>query len=285
MLATTPNIGCAGYPLAKPRNVGNLMHIFHHVGDISNYRKHSLDNYDSVILAGDFQRKSIRALEQQRGLPAKSLIALGLPYLDDLRQWRPLRESAAKERKTILVGSSWGSKGCLRTYGTAFIQALAQVGFEVIVRPHPQSALTEPDFIRQCKQETQSALVRWDEEVSPAQAMHDSHLLISDTSSLRFDYAFLYEKPIITLEVPKENLSEFEADDLEDSWYDDAASRIGAVVSKDEIGSITEIVSTLLKKSDSRTLAEFRNATLVNFGNSAPFIVEHIKTLDTVESV
>ena len=284
MIATTPNIGCEEYPISKPQYVDNLMHVFHHVGDISVYRKNSLDHYDSVILAGEFQRQSIQALEQLRGLPSKSLIALGLPYLDDLCANRPSFEPTASERTTILIGSSWGNKGCLRTYGTEFIRALTAAGFNLIIRPHPQSFIHEPEFIEQCKRETAGQFVKWDEEISPSKAMHESQLLISDTSSLRFDYAFLYEKPIISLEVPKEKLVDFEAEALNETWYDQATEKIGISANAETICDIADIVRRLLSSNTSKDLVQFRDETLVNFGNSAPHIVDYIKTLQHTES-
>ena len=274
MLSTTPNIGADSFPIARPQNVGNLMHVFHHVGDISIYKKHSLDHYDSVILAGDFQKDAIRKLEKLRGLKPKVLTTIGLPYLDDLCQKR--RPPTPKDgRPTILVGSSWGKKGCLQTYGTDFIVALVDAGFHVIVRPHPQSYISEPDFIAQCKRELGDS-VQWDDEVSPLGAMQASQLLISDTSSLRFDYAFLYERPIITLDIPKGNLTEFEADVLDETWYDSATSQIGVVVNFDTINDICNIVRDVVETHPARDLRAFRQRAVANFGNSAPFIVEHI---------
>ena len=66
LISTTPNIGCRNYNFKKPLSVKNLIHVFHSVSDISIYRKGSLDNYDSVILCGEFQKKSIRELEKKK---------------------------------------------------------------------------------------------------------------------------------------------------------------------------------------------------------------------------
>ena len=44
--------------------------------------------------------------------------------------------------------------------------------------------------------------------------MRKSDLLISDTSSIRFDYYFIYKKPIITLEINDFNMKEYEYHDL-----------------------------------------------------------------------
>lgn len=280
MVSTTPNIGTKGFPITKPAGVGNLIHVFHHVGDISIYKKNSLDHYDSVILVGDFQEKSIRNLEKSRNLKQKKLISLGLLYLDDLYQNLPQSKCAHEDRPTILIGSSWGKKGCLQTYGTEFINSLANAGFNIIIRPHPQSAVSEPTFIAQCKRETKNPHVKWDEKISPSESMHKSQLLISDTSSLRFDYAFLYEKPIITLEIPRGNLTEFEAIDLDEHWHESAAHKIGKIVDGEKIMDIADIVSDVIKTRSSSDLQSFRQQTVMNFGKCAPNIVNYINTLN-----
>lgn len=279
MLATTPNIGCQDSPLEKPKKIDNLIHIFHHVGDVSIYRKHSLDFYDSVIMVGEFQQKAIRQLESRRGLKAKSLVALGVPYLDDLVQTRSKSRPVTNSSPSLLIASSWGEKGCLRSYGTNFINALVKEGYSLVIRPHPHSANFEPEFIAQCKQETQNELVSWDETISPSQAMADADLLISDTSSIRFDFAFLYEKPVITLDIPKKELSGFESENLDQSWYDDASHEIGPVVAKDKIGELPVIVGRSLTTPSLSSVKEFRDLTIENFGTSASHIVSHLKAL------
>lgn len=282
MVATTPNIGTKNYPLKRSPNVRNLVHVFHHVGDISTYKKYSLDQYDTVILAGEFQTKSIRDIENTRSLKPKVLKPLGLPYLDALYQELPCAKHNDDEIITVLVGSSWGAKGCLKRYGTDFIHNLLTAGFAVIVRPHPQSYKTEPEFIEQCKKElSEHVLVTWDDEISPNGAMNKSQLLISDTSSLRFDYAFLYEKPIITLEISKGDLNGFEADDLDVLWNDSAGAKIGKTVNSQSIKDLPEIVSQVVKNYSASDITAFRDETVINFGNSATEIAIYLSELQS----
>jgi hypothetical protein len=279
MVSTTPNIGTPGYPITKPSGVKDLVHLFHHVGDISIYKRYSLDHYDSVILIGDFQQKSIRKLEHLRKLKAKKLVSLGLLYLDDLLQNLPSSECEPKGRPTILIGSSWGNKGCLQTYGTEFITTLVNAGFTIIIRPHPQSAVSEPTFIERCKRETSSPHIKWDEKISPSEAMHKSQILISDTSSLRFDYAFLYGKPIITLAIPRGNLTEFEAVDLEEHWHESAAYKIGTIVNSNNIVNIVDIVKEEMNNFSASDLEKFKAQTVLNFGKCAPKVVSFLNQL------
>ncbi|WP_375748239.1 CDP-glycerol glycerophosphotransferase family protein [Vibrio sp. HN007] len=283
VISTTPNIGTPGYPVKKSPYIEKLIHVFHHVGDISIYKKYSLDNYDEVIMAGDFQKKAIRKIESLRDLKKKKLISLGVPYLDDLYSSTSRTDKAKNKNTTILVGSSWGSKGCLRQYGVDFINKLANAGYNVIVRPHPQSAKSEPEFIDKCKEATSHTNVIWDEVPSPSHSMNESDLLISDTSAIRFDYAFLHEKPIITLDIPKDKLSEFELSDLNESWYESASLRIGRVLNKDSVCHLNEIVDETLRSNFISDIRTFRQETVQNFGNSAPHVVDYILKANSIK--
>jgi hypothetical protein len=282
VISTTPNIGTPRYPVKKSPNNERLIHVFHHVGDISIYKKNSLDFYDEVLLVGAFQEAAIRELEKLRGLKAKKLTSLGALYLDDLVKNKPIHLDSKKENKkpTILVGSSWGAKGCLQSYGTKFINQLADSGFNIIIRPHPQSVKTESDFLIECQKSTLHPNIIWDSATSPSKSMHQSDILISDTSSLRFDYAFLYEKPIITLDIDKNSLSEFEQDDLNGTWYEDAALQIGSVVNKESISQICAVVSSTLDADMNAEIQNFKENTVDNFGHSAPAIVEYLDKIN-----
>ena len=99
--------------------------------DIAHYRKGSLDNYDTVITLGDHQNEPIRKVEHIRRTPEKRLIPLGLPYMDKLfvKSKEQANSFVTEENArpvTVLVASSWGSKGLLAEYGTAFINDLSR---------------------------------------------------------------------------------------------------------------------------------------------------------------
>lgn len=285
LLATTPNIGTTGYPLARPLNVRKLIHIFHAFADISAYHIGSLDNYDIVFTVGPHQEKPIREVEKARRLNPKTIIPIGLPYFD--AQYHEMQNVATCAKSTskirVLVAPSWGAKGLLAEYGTDFILKLANAGYDVIVRPHPQSYIAELEFIEECKKETSKcANVVWDSETIGTKSMLASDILISDTSSVRFDYAFLYEKPVITLEIPRERQIEYEGQFMSEIWTDSVVNRLGRVVGHESIGNIAEIVNEIV--STDRTYEElqrFRDEVITNLGTSAKVIVD--KLLSFVE--
>jgi len=248
LICTTPNIGCKGYPIQKSSHVQNLIHVFHSVNDLSMYRKGSLDYYDSVFMVGDFQEKSIRELERKRSIKEKQLVSLGLPYLDTYSKALIISDAQDNGVNTILVASSWGAKGLFSNYGTSFILKLTEAGYRVIVRPHPQSYVSEPKFIEEIERLVSKLTnAKWDRDISPTESMQMADILISDTSSIRFDFAFIYQRPVLSLEVGLDNMPGFEREDMAELWMDQAAHNIGIMLNKADTDDILGFVDKATK--------------------------------------
>ena len=276
LVSTTPNIGNSGFPIKRPGKVKNMIHIFHSISDISVYKTGSLDFYDSVVLVGNFQSKSIRKIEEVRNLLPKELISLGLPYIDEL-----IKEKSEKkiknESKTVLIGSSWGPKGCLKSYGIDFIKGIISAGYNVIIRPHPQSFISEPDLIHNYKQQLKNYVnVVWDEMISPSNAMNSADILISDTSSIRFDFAFIYKKPVITLAISTKEMPGYERDYLDRTWSDETETKIGFVIEKESINQLNKYIEMAFEEYDSSKIDSFRDQTICNFGCSGDEIANYL---------
>ena len=286
VLSTTPNIGTKGFPIPRSNKIQTLVHVFHAFDDLTCYHKGSLDNYDAVMLVGPFEIPILRQLEHLRELPEKELYPAGLPYLDELYNKQKERTETGlvsntvqsdESIRTILVASSWGEKGCLKHYGIRFIEVLAKVGFQIIVRPHPQSLKVEKSFIDKMKKQlSEYEHVTWDFSIDSSASMQVADILISDTSSVRVDFLCLYQKPFITLPIPFENMQEFEMADLKTSWKEEALADIGYTVKEEEISQIDKIVLSLLANREQKDLAAFRNRNIYNFGASGDAIAEYL---------
>ncbi len=277
-LSTTPNIGTPGYPLKRSKKIRNLVHVFHSADDILSYRKGSLDHYDSVLTVGTFQNSTIRELEEQRGLPPKELHLTGAPYLDDLlaalKMLPPLPE---KKRPVILVAPSWGDKGCMATYGIDFVVELAKAGYHIIFRPHPHSWIAEPGSVVQWKNATKPyANIEWDARVRPIESLRIANILISDLSSVRFDFSYIFERPVITLDVPITKNKDCEGFYLSKTWVVDVSPRLGKVVTTDTIQQLPTIVKDILEHPQTLDITSFREENLANFGCAASAVVDYL---------
>jgi CDP-glycerol glycerophosphotransferase (TagB/SpsB family) len=101
-----------------------------------------------------------------------------------------------------------------------------------------------------------------------------SDILVSDTSSIRFDYAFLYGKPVVTLDIPREKQLEYEGQYMSEIWTDAAAKRLGRVLGHDDLDGVVPVITSILESGKVSDVREFRSETIVNLGTSAKAVVD-----------
>ena len=275
-LSTTPNIGCEGYPLPRPKAVEKLVHLSHTVGDITYLKKGSQDHYDVNLDIGPWCEKRMRQVEANRHLSAKEFHAVGLLYLDELmKEWTP--KKGGSDPLTVLVAPSWNEKNSLKVHNEHYVEDLLKAGFKVIFRPHPQSFRFEPELIdrvvKACSAYPNFVL---DREIDSRVHMKEADILISDSSSFRFDFAFLTKRPVITLLVPEGNLSSFEAGELGGPWETDVVPKLGAVVKPEETVDLPALVRELVAKSSGQIEALY-DELVVNHGTAAKHVVDWVE--------
>jgi hypothetical protein len=279
MLQTTANIGTPGYPMPLPRHVRCLAHVLHSIGGLALYYKHAQDTCNALLLMGDGDRESVRLLEEKRGLKQRECISAGVPVFDELiRRIKPKPEGTS-DPPVLLIAPSWGEKNCLAYCGTGFIHMLLMANYSVIIRPHPFSLIIEKGFIDALTLEFQDfSNLRFDFAVDGSASLAEADMMISDKSGVRFDFAFLYERPVITLDVPLKNQEHFEISELEYVWENDVETKLGPVLSPERLCSLSEqeflqlVESALqIKKSE---IAQVREQSIANIGHSGAFIAD-----------
>jgi hypothetical protein len=243
-LTTTPGLDV--YQWKRSKAVGHYAHILHSVDDATSYRLFGLDYFDSVLLTGEYQAAGIRELEAKRGLKAKELPVVGSTYLDVYARKAgalPGRDGGAT---TVLVSPSWGESGLLRRYGESLLVPLAESGLRVIVRPHPQSALSEAGTLESLK----AALARypsveWDFSRENLAALARADVMISDFSGIVFDYAFLFGRPVIYANGDFDPRP-YDASDLgAPPWKFAALRKLGRELERADFPRIREVVESV----------------------------------------
>lgn len=285
MLTTTPNIGSPTYPLRRPSKVNKLCHVWHSICDSSCYHLGCLDNYDVALTVGDWVEESLRRVERIRKLTPKSIIPVGLPYFDELKknydanlsEYSEQKASNTDKNKTILLAPSWGTKSCLRVYGTTFIRDALDAGYNIIYRPHPQSLKVEIDFVNKVISDFKDYQgFSFDNNPNATDSMMKSDMMISDKSGVRFDYAFIYEKPVLSLDFSTDLIDDYEAILLGRLWGDKESELIGLRLQPEDKNRIMESIEKTIQFSGNE-IKNFRNEVLSNYGNSSRHIVEWIK--------
>lgn len=246
VLSTTPGLDV--YQWKRSNKVDYYVHILHAAGEISLYRMFGIDYYDALLLSGEFQVQDVRKLEKLRNLPEKEVYKVGLPYMDEmvtrLRESGPVQEHA----RTVLLAPSWGPSAIFSKFGGKIIEKLLETGYHVIVRPHPQSFESEKEMINKImKNFPESEQLEWNRDRDNFEVLKRSDILISDFSGVTFDFALVYDKPIIYADT-KFDTAPYDAWWLgEEIWTMTALPRIGMELKEDKLDSLKEMIDTCLE--------------------------------------
>lgn len=182
-----------------------------------------------------------------------------------------------EKKKTVIIASSWGDKGILRAYGCDYVRDLIAAGFNVIVRPHPQSYHSERQFIEEIERKVTSWGAEWDRNPDGLSSLSRADVMVSDTSGVRLDYAYLFARPVISMKIAIDSSPALEAADIGKSWVDGLANEIGVEI--DDAGGIVDAVKRALA-GGGKDIAAWRDAHCVNFGHAAVAVVDKLVELE-----
>ena len=313
-LATTPGLDVLQWKRSK--NVDWYVHILHAAGtSAAGYRMFSLDYYDAVLLTGDFQIDEIRELETKRNLPPKELEVIGCTYMDAM--WERLQKEEAEEAGaqttdaqgadaqaakaketdaqaasqdlTVLLAPSWGTSSILCRYGRNFLDALAATGYKIIIRPHPQSFVSDKAVMDELQAAyPDSDQISWNRDSDNFEALRKADIMISDFSSVIFDYTLIFNKPVIYAE------NTFNKDPYDAAWLDDEMWKfkvlpsIGLPLKEEDFPNLKQIIQEAVvdtKLGEGREQA--RKEAWAHIGESArltaDYMIEKYQTLNNKE--
>ncbi len=254
VLMTTPGIQV--YQLKRSKNVKHYSHIFHSCTDSTMYRLFGLDYFDSVLMTGDYQADDIRMLEKQRELPAKELVTVGCTYLDVLKEKMAAIPEEENHEFTVLVSPSWGKSALLGLYGEKLLDPLVKSGMKVIVRPHPQSRISEKEMLDRLHERYKDASnLSWDNERDNIYSLKKADIMISDFSGIVYDYTFLCDKPVMYANAEMDLLPYDIYDTGHQPWAVTTLQKIGIPIKEEDFENIAEVIKNA---SDSPELAKLR---------------------------
>lgn len=281
VLSTTPGLDV--YQWKRSKSASYYIHIPHMPNDVSGYRLLGLDFYDAILLSGKYQEEEIRRLEAIRSIPAKETAFVGIPFLDTLKARLDSHPAPVKEDKktTILLAPSWGKNGILVKYGASFIENLLKTPYNIVIRPHPQSFISEKEQMDSLLARfPESDRLRWSREPDNFDVLNEADLMISDFSGVVFDFTLVFNKPIIYTQ-PGEDWSQLDCSwDTEEMWTLKILPKLGKELSEDNFENITGLVEECLNSKDSAELAKGRDLareqTWCNMGEGAVKVTDYL---------
>ena len=276
VLSTTPGLDV--YQWKRSKNVDYYVHIAHAPNDITLYRMFGIDYYDAILLSGDYQIDQVRKLEALRNLPAKELLKVGLPYMDDMALRLADDTVEKSETKTILLAPSWGSSAIFARFGSKIISELLKTDYDIIVRPHPQSAKSEKEMLDKLMAEfPDSDRLQWNYDADNYEVLKKSDILISDFSGVLFEFSLIYDKPVIYTN------SDFDQSQYDSWWLGEklwtfsVLPDLGAELTEENFGNLSSVIDDCLNNprfKENRQIA--RDQTWANYGHGAEAVADYL---------
>lgn len=275
-LATTPGLDV--FQWKRSKNTSYYAHIFHSLDDGTIYRMFALDYYDAVLAPGKFAEEKMRFLEQQRNTKSKDFAAVGCTYMDALAKRLENSKTKKNNEINVLLAPSWGESAILSKYGKAFIKALLKTDYNITVRPHPQSKISEPKILEELEEAfAEEQKLSWNYDSDNFDILNNSDILITDFSAVIFDFALIFDKPVIYAD------TSFDSSPYDAAWFDkqpwtfDVLPRIGKKLDKTSFSEMKSIIDEMITNDKySKSRHEVKEEALANPGKSAEAIVDFI---------
>ena len=275
---TTPGLDVL--QIKRSKGVKHYAYLIHAPTDVGTYKQYSFDYFDSIFISGDHQSKSLRKLEELRGTRRKLLPKTGCLYYDEMqRQLKELDAApVAGDHMTVLVAPTWGLNGLLKKFGARVLIPLLENQWKVIVRPHPQSYISEREMLSSLREKLRRyPNLQWDNDKDGTQSMAQANVMVSDLSGIVFDFAFLFEKPIITLKFDLNKLGSEAAELPWDLWELNALDTIGRRITESALDTLPTIIEQEVGKNDRKQMIrQLRDESVANFASAAKHVANEL---------
>ena len=283
LIMTMPDLGSYHIKRSKVFPV-HYVYVFHTIASTHmEFQKSAFDQFDSMFCVGPHQIQELRATEQLYNLKRKNLVECGYGLLDKLLKLRssfPEKKNLFKNnKKNILIAPSWGKQNLLESTGIELVKTLLDAGYHVTVRPHPMTSKKSPKTIKQIKERFEkNPDFLLDTNTSSFEQLFSSYALITDWSGIGYEYAFVCERPVIYIDVPKKSHNkEYEKIGLV-PFEISIRDKIGEVVSVQNIETIPDRIEFLYSNSNNfeNKIQKIRNDAIFNIGESGKITASEI---------
>ena len=282
------------------------IYLQHGVGSINlTLRKGALDHYDTIFVSNRYQREECKKIDQLHHLKNHKIINVGYPLIDKMAleykksahgtaepgvaaqknsaheaaEPATLENSAQKSApNTILIAPSWQKDNVIDLCLDEILESFEKTDYHVIVRPHPQQVRHMKDAFEKMQEKYAGSNIKIEIDFSSSDSILSADLIITDWSSIAYEYAFATEKPVLFVDTPMKIMNpEWQKIEIEpfNIW---AREKIGEVVKVENVANIDKTVAKMLKNSAKyrEQIVALRKDSLYNFGHSATVGAEYI---------
>jgi len=201
VVMTTPDLNTYQIKRSYVKKDVEYVYLDHGTSSMSMvFRKGAFDHFDTIFTTGRYLDAEFRRTEELYGTRRKTLVPTGYAYLGDLmEQYVPLPE---KPYAQILIAPSHQPGNILESCLDEMLDSLSKVpDVRVVLRPHPQFVRRFPARWQAIK-EAHPSEVAFDDDFSKPAALYESDILITDWSSIAYEYSLVTKRPSVQVNTP-----------------------------------------------------------------------------------
>ena len=177
-----------------------------------------------------------------------------------------------------MIAPSWQKDNIIDLCLDKVLKSLQGKKYDVIVRPHPQHVRHAKEMFEKMKEKYAGTNITIQTDFSANDSVFNADVLITDWSSIAFDYAFTTKRPVISIDTPMKIMNpDYKKIDIEpiNIWCREV---LGEVVKVKDVKNIDKVVARMLKNPDKykKQITDLEKDSVYNIGKSAEVGGEYI---------
>lgn len=248
-------------------------------------RYKSINAYDIFFACGKYQRLEAEKTYELFNLDRK-VYNWGYSLLDDMiAEYEKSKKSKKSKTKQILIAPSWQKDNICDLCLEELLDSLKKENnYKITVRPHPQEVRHMKEKFEALKEKykgNKNIVIQTD--FSSNNTIFNADILITDWSSIGYEYAYTTKKPVIFIDTPMKimnpNYKDIDVEPI-NIW---SRNIIGKSLRTDQLNDINKVIKDFLNNGDKyeKKINEMLHDSIYNLGNSAEkganYIIECIQ--------
>lgn len=285
MVMTTPDL--ENFQLKRSYVKKDIEYIYvpHDVNSANlSFHKNALDHFDTIFVSGPRNKEELQEREEKFSLPRKRMVEWGSGVIDDMITAYGKRgeQGEKKDVPVILVAPSWQRDNILDSCIEEMLDALKGCEYHIIVRPHPQ-------YVKHCGKRLDMLEARYERDgieiqrdFSSNSTVYTADILVTDWSSIAFEYAFSTLKPVLFIDTPMKVINP-DYEELSTVPIDlELRDKVGIALKEDQVPNVEKAVEQLLGSGrfSEESLRKLRDSYIYNVGESgragARYIIDRL---------
>ena len=249
------------------------------------FHKNALDHFDTIFASGRKNKEEIQEREEKFELKKKNIVEWGSSVIDNMTVAYAEMEKNKGDKPTVLIAPSWQKDNILDSCIENILDELKGQDYNLIVRPHPQYVRHFEGRIDALIEKYKADGIVVQKDFSSNSTVYTADLLVTDWSSIAYEYAFSTLKPVLFINTPMKVVNP-DYKELDSVPIDiELRDKVGISLEEDQMNKVKDAVNELLNNNRFApdAMEKLRDDYIYNVGQSgkvgAKYIIDRLVLL------